>query len=86
MNKEISDKLNKVMDDLLMYRPDNGKLKKIREKEVLDSSDMTILFQICAKTLYRWRKNSIIKFRKVSGKYYFLWVDVLPLLDVRSLI
>jgi hypothetical protein len=86
MNNEISIKLDKVLAALIELRENNkgrSQLKTIGKKELLDTSDMIILFQVEPKTLYRWRKKCLLKFVKISGKCFYLWNDVLSILESR---
>lgn len=84
MNNEISVKLDKVLATLIELRENDkghSKLKTLGKKELLDSSDMLILFQVRPETLYRWRKKCLLKFVKISGKCFYLWNDVLSILE-----
>lgn len=86
MNNEISIKIDKVLAALIELSEDDkghSKLKNLGKKELLDSSDMLILFQISPETLYRWRKKCALKFVKISGKCFYLWNDVVSVLEGR---
>lgn len=84
MDRIISDRLKIVMQNLLLERPGNEKLEAVGKKKILDTRDMTILFRVCERTLYRWMAAGILAYRKISRRYYFLWIDVLPLLESNS--
>jgi hypothetical protein len=84
MNEEQRTRLNAVLDDLLIQRPGNDKLKKISQKEFLDTSDVLIILQISSRTLYRWRKKGILKPRIILTKHIYFWVDILALLERKA--
>lgn len=89
MKNEISIKLDNVLDVLLKLRTDDAasnQLLKITKKRILDTSDMLIIFQVCSRTMDRWRQKKLFNFSKISGKYYYLWDDIVPLLQSRLLI
>ena len=41
------------------------------EAELLDNADMKLLFKVCDKTLYRWRKQEHLLYYKIGGKFYY---------------
>lgn len=89
MNNENSMKLDGCIDVLLKLRAEeanSNQLLKITKKSILDTSDMLIIFQVSPKTMERWRKQDLFVFAKISGKYYYVWDDIAPLLRSRLII
>jgi len=54
--------------------------KKCHAKGLLDTSDIMALFKNSERTVERWRQYKILKFKKIKGRCYYKWVDILPLL------
>lgn len=81
MKEELRVRCQVVMDELLFQRPGNEKLRNLSHKEVLDSADLLVIFQISKTTLWRWRRDKILKGRQIKLKWFYLWVDILPLLE-----
>ena len=89
MNDENSMKLDECIDVLLKLRAEeanSNQLLKITKKSILDTSDMLIIFQVSPKTMERWRKQDLFNFAKISGKNYYVWDDIEPLLRHRLII
>lgn len=42
------------------------------EKKYYDNADMMQLFNVCERTLQRWRDEGIVPFTKLGGKIYYL--------------
>ncbi len=42
------------------------------EKKFYDNADMMQLFNVCSRTLQRWRDEGIIPFKRVGGRIYYL--------------
>ncbi|MET1057892.1 MAG: hypothetical protein ABWY16_21435 [Pedobacter sp.] len=85
MNDEDYLKLQKVQNALLMLRPEKSRkrLEKSFLKIFLNSQDIMLIFQICAKTAYRWRKEKYLKFNRVRGTYLYTWGGILDMIDDR---
>jgi predicted DNA-binding transcriptional regulator AlpA len=81
MDEEFKARCMAVMDELLIQRPGNDRLKKISQKDFLDSADVKTLLQISESTFYRWRKKGLLVPRKIMTKYLYFWIDILPLLE-----
>lgn len=85
MNKQIFMDATQVNErNNLLLTPAELKLQKISKKELLGSGDVMIVLQICPRTLYRWRKNGLLKFSRIANKFYYFWADILTLLDNAS--
>jgi predicted DNA-binding transcriptional regulator AlpA len=84
MNEELKARCMAVMDELLIQRPGNDRLKKISQKDFLDSADVKTLLQISESTFYRWRKIGLLVPRKIMTKYLYFWIDILPLLEKKK--
>lgn len=41
------------------------------EHMYLDNSDAARLLKVCTRTIYNMRKNNILKYCKLGGKYYY---------------
>ncbi|WP_333599898.1 helix-turn-helix domain-containing protein [Flavobacterium sp.] len=53
------------------------------DQDILDSADMKLLFKICDKTLYRWRKKQYFPSRKMGGKYFYSKRIIMAILRTR---
>ena len=86
MNEEI---VKTLMDVLEAIRQLTGKEQKgglfmaTANKKLLDTSDLTILFQNSRRTIQRWRDMSKLKYVKIGFKCYYLWPEIIPLLQSR---
>lgn len=79
-------KVNKVLESVISMN--DSELEKVHlieigERTVLSTSDLTMLFQVTDKTIYMWRRACLLKFTKFAGKCYYVWKDILPLLETR---
>ena len=41
------------------------------ENDLLDNADMKRIFNVCDKTLYRWRKKKSLIYIRIGGKFYY---------------
>lgn len=60
-------------------RQGDNTIVALSKKNVLTTADIMMLFNICERSVARWRNKRKLKFIK-PGRYYYLWDDVLPLL------
>lgn len=83
MNKNDLMKFNRVKAALISLRPEkfHSRLEKTFIKFFLTTADILIIFQICPKTAYRWRKDLTLPHKKVRGMYFYTWNGILGLLD-----
>lgn len=51
------------------------------DKTALDSSDVMTILSNSRRTMARLRKSKILVFTDLQGRYYYLWKDILPLLE-----
>lgn len=65
------------MNELELTRQE---LISLTKKPILTNSDLTILFHISRKTAWRWREKEVIRYIRISNRYYYRWDDVLLLL------
>jgi hypothetical protein len=61
-----------------IQRGDNT-IVALSKKNVLNTADIMMLFNISERSVARWRKKRKLKFIK-PGRYYYLWDDILLLL------
>jgi hypothetical protein len=86
MNEEIEKTLKSVLESIKLLTgkdPKESLFMAFANKNLLDTSDLTILFQNSKRTIQRWRDKSKLKFIKITGKCYYLWPEILPLLQSR---
>ena len=83
MNEETVTKLRQAMDVILQIKNDvklENQFSKLANKSLLDTADLCVLFQVGAKCIKSWRDKKILPYTKISGKCFYLWSDVVPLL------
>lgn len=81
--KSIKVIVAEILQDLELANTRKGRIKmlaEMAEKDLLDTNDLMILFNVGERTIQRWRKKRLIKYICHCGRYYYLWDDVLPLL------
>jgi hypothetical protein len=61
-----------------IQRGDNT-IVALSKKNVLNTADIMVLFNISERSVARWRTKRKLKFIK-PGRYYYLWDDILLLL------
>jgi hypothetical protein len=61
------------------------KLEEMIKKPILTNSDFAILFSISKRSCRRWRKKENIPFIRISGRVYYLWTAVLPVLESKQI-
>lgn len=69
------------------YRQPSFKKSKVRqavEKKFYDNADMMQLFNVCSRTLQRWRDEGIVPYKKVGGKIYYLAQKVDDLMEAED--
>ena len=49
-----------------------------------DNADLKILLKISDATIWRWRKNKILHFVKIGGKYYYRRKFINKLMEERN--
>ena len=83
MRAEVAETLHQVMDITHRVHGTTKKdieILKTADKILLDTSDLTLLFQNNRRTIQRWRDNQTLKMSKIAGKCYYAWSEVCPLL------
>lgn len=81
--KSIKGVVAEILQDLELAntRKGHGKmLAEMAKKDLLDTNDLMILFNVGERTIQRWRKKRLIRYISHCGRYYYLWDDVLPLI------
>lgn len=48
---------------------------------VLTNKELCNRLNVCPKTLQKWRDNRLLAFSKVGRGIYYIWSDVLEMLD-----
>ena len=84
MNAEILFLLNKILAMISQNKTNldyANTLAECKARGILDTSDIMLLFNNSERTIERWRKKNIIKFKKIKGRYYYKWTDIYTLLD-----
>jgi hypothetical protein len=87
METTILDKLELILAGMLKRETDEVKRKKLQEmieKPVLTNSDFATLFSISPRSCYRWRKDEGIPYLRISGRIYYLWTALLPVLESKQ--
>lgn len=84
MDEEMKARCMAVMDEILIQRPGNDRLKKISQKDFLDSADVKTLLQISDSTYFRWIRKGLLVPRKITTKHLYFWIDILPLLEKKK--
>lgn len=49
-----------------------------------DNSDIKILLKISYATIYRWRKQKILKFSKIGAKYFYPKAVIEQIMKIRD--
>lgn len=83
MNTEFITKLEGILKSLLQLKETNW-LQIRKPKELLNTADLTLLFNNTERTIQRWRKSGQLKCVKISGSVYYHFEDVLLLLQLKN--
>ena len=75
--KEIHDRLNSI-DDNLERISDNP------NHRILNNSEFCKVLNICKKTAQRIRNQGMVKYSKVGSSIFYIFSDVLEMLDKNS--
>lgn len=60
-------------------------LKLFEDKnELLTDADLMPIFGVCRETLYRWRQNKILPFRKLGGSIFYVKQVICKILLAKS--
>ncbi|CAM4425744.1 hypothetical protein SAMN06265348_12138 [Pedobacter westerhofensis] len=87
METTTVDKLEAILKGMLKRETDEAKrirLMEMMDKPVLTNSDFLKLFCISARSSYRWRKEQGIPYLRISGRIYYLWTALLPVLESKQ--
>ena len=49
----------------------NFKKAILFQMDFVDNQDMKLIFNVCDKTLWRWRKNQVVPFTKFGGRIVY---------------
>lgn len=79
-NKLLIDFLRRLNGEKDTVKP----LTNIGTKELLNTSDVMALFNVCERTVQRWRKKGKIKKVNICGRYYYHQEDVDIMMQARS--
>ena len=88
MKKSNTQKLDQVLENLLLLNEinfDRQQLLAMVKRPLLSNGDFMLLFRIGRRTAYTWRHKKLIKFKRIGLRYYYLWADVLKLLQERGM-
>ena len=83
MRPEVIKTLQQVLDYMHQVR---GKTKldnqilETADKILLNTKDLTLLFQNDRRTIQRWIEDKTLEREKIKGRSYFLWAVIHPLL------
>jgi len=81
---ELLQRLQAIMLTMNLNEHVKSKMMKLREKLLLNNSDIELIFQISPKTLWRWRKQKLIEYFEIGPTPYYLWDEVLRKLKERK--
>lgn len=70
-----------IMQEMKKSGENQRMMMKLFEKPLLDSADLTIIFQRSLRTIRRWRKKKEIIPSKIGGSCYYQWEDILVKLN-----
>ena len=56
-------------------------LLQLHEKPLVDATDLAIMFKKDVRTIRRWNEEGILNGVNIKGNVYFLWADVLMVLQ-----
>jgi len=84
MNADIIFLLKKILS-VVTENKNNEEYQKTllrcRDKGVLDTADLIALFKNSERTIERWRNTGYLKYKKIDGRCYYKWADIMPMLD-----
>lgn len=84
MLTEISTKLttlNETMEQINRNLAFKSGLSQHQENPLLDATDLAVMFKKDVRTIRRWNKEGILNGVSINGNVYFLWADVLLVLQ-----
>jgi hypothetical protein len=58
--------------------------RKELAKKYYDNADLIALFKVSYATIYRWRKNNILKYCMVGSKYYYPKEAIDQMMTIRN--
>ena len=61
----------------------NFKKAILFQMDYVDNQDMKLIFNVCDKTLWRWRKKQVVPFYKLEGKIVYPRFVIKSIMDQR---